>query len=193
MLGAGEAATLVRATARVSAAVFAASLAAAARRLSVGDARGQRGQTPSPRGLTPTGSRLHAARRADIGAFAAFLAAHTIHFAAVLMLAAATGGENIRNAGGWLPTLAAAAAFYASCAVVLRGKLRQAARWTTTGTRRLDVATMAIVWLVFFQAYALRVFQSPWFAALAVVLAAAFALFAAAASRRQPQAERAML
>jgi len=186
MLGAGEAATLVRATARVSAAVFAASLAAAARRLSVGDARGQRG-------LTPTGSRLHAARRADIGAFAAFLAAHTIHFAAVLMLAAATGGENIRNAGGWLPTLAAAAAFYASCAVVLRGKLRQAARWTTTGTRRLDVATMAIVWLVFFQAYALRVFQSPWFAALAVVLAAAFALFAAAASRRQPQAERAML
>jgi len=52
---------------------------------------------------------------------------------------------------------------------------------------------MAILWLVFFQAYALRLFQSAWFAALAVVLAASLALFAAAARPRQPRAERAML
>ena len=169
-----ETALLVRATARVSALVFAASLAAAARRLAAG-------------------TDIRAARRADIAAFGAFLGTHTIHFASVLMLAAATGGENIRDAGGWIPTLAAAGAFYASSASVLRGKLRQTARWATSGARRLDVATMAILWLVFFQAYALRLFQSVWFAALAAVLAASRALFAAAARPRQPQAERAML
>jgi hypothetical protein len=173
-LGVEETAALVRATARVSALVFAASLAAAARRLAAG-------------------ADIRAARRADIAAFAAFLGAHTIHFATVLMLAGATSGENIRHAGGWIPTLAAAGAFYASCAAVLRGRLRQTARWATAGARRLDVATMAILWLVFFQAYALRLFQSAWFAALAVVLAASLALFAAAARPRQPQAERAML
>jgi len=169
--GAEETAVVARLTARVSAAVFAASLVAAARRLAAG-------------GTADVG----AARRADIAAFAAFLAAHTIHFAAVLLLAAATAGENIRSAGGWIPTLVVAAAFYAACGGVLRGKLRPAPRWTTARQRRLDVATMAIVWLVFFQAYALRLLQSAWFTALAAALAASLALFAAAAaSGRRPK------
>jgi len=163
-LGAEETAVVVRLTARVSAAVFAAGLVAAARRLASGE------------------SAAGAARRADIAAFGAFLGAHTIHFAAVLMLAAATSGANIRSAGGWLPTLAVAAAFYAACGAVLRGKLRAAPRWTTAAARRLDVATMAIVWIVFFQAYALRLLQSAWFTALAVALAASLGLYAAAAA-----------
>jgi len=176
-LDADQTALLVRVTARASAAVFAASLVAAARRLADDDSVDAR-----------------AARRADVAAFAGFLTAHTIHFASVLLLAAATGGENIRNAGGWIPTLAAAGAFYVSCGAVLRGKLRQAARWTTAGARRLDIATMAIVWLVFFQAYALRLTQSRWFAALAIVLGASAAMFAtSAAGRRKPQAARVML
>src|SRR5438045_5786347 len=176
-LGAEETAVVVRLTARVSAAVFAVSLLASARRLAAGET-----------------ADVGAARRVDIAAFAVFLAAHTIHFAAVLMLAAASGGANIRGAGGWIPTLVVAAAFYAACGAVLRGKLRAAPRWTAAGPRRLEVATMAIVWIVFFQAYALRLLQSAWFTALAAALAASLAMFATAAARRpKPQAARVLL
>ena len=176
-LGAEETALVVRATARVSAAVFAASLVFAARRLAAGAA-----------------VDVRAARRADVGAFAVFLAAHTIHFASVALLAAATGGQNIRDAGGYIGTFVVAGAFYAACAAVLRGKLRGAPRWTTAAERRTEIGTTAIVWIVFFQAYALRLRQSLWFTALAVGLAAALAMFAAAAARRRkPQAARVLL
>jgi len=176
-LGAEEAALLVRATARVSAAVFAASLVAAARRLAADDAMD-----------------IGAARRADVAAFAAFLAAHTIHFGSVLMLAVATSGQNIRDAGGYSATFVVGAAFYAACAAVLRAKLRTAPRWTTVAQRRTEIGTIAVVWVVFFQAYALRLLQSVWFTALAVALAAALAMFAAAAARRRkPQAARVLL
>jgi hypothetical protein len=157
------AALLVRVTARVSAASFAISLGASASRLGAGAAA------------------LAARRRSDLAAFGLFIAAHTVHFASVALLAWVTEGRNIRDAGGYAATGAAGLAFYAACGAVLRSKARRAARWSATGQRRLEVSTSAIIWIIFFQAYALRLTQSALFAALALALAAALALFLARA------------
>ena len=150
-LDAEQAATLVRVTARVSAVIVATNLLVAARRIGGGG---------SPAAL----------RTADIATFAAFLVSHTIHFICVALLSAATGGENIRNAGGWPLVVAAAAVFYAGAAVVLRIKARPVAGWTSAVQKRLETALLVVVWLVFFQAYALRFTQSWLFAVLAVLL-----------------------
>jgi hypothetical protein len=158
------AALLVRVTARVSAALFAVSLLAAARRLGARD-----------RAAVP------ALRRGDLAAFAAFVAGHTIHFAAVALLAVATAGQNIRDAGGYVATAAVGLAFYAACAGVLRAKARDTAGWTAAGQRRIEIATIVVVWIIFFQAYALRLTQSLLYAALALGLAAALARFLARA------------
>src|SRR5262249_27333220 len=114
-------AIVVRVTARVSAAVFTASLIAAARRLSAGPA-----------------SDVELNRRIDIGAFAVFVLAHTIHFASVGLLAAATGGRTIRDAGGYAGTLLVGAAFYAACGAVLRAKSRTTTRWANAADGSLD-------------------------------------------------------
>jgi hypothetical protein len=172
-----QAALLVRVTARVSAGVFATALVASARRLSAGGTLG-----------------LRRYRRADLACFTLFLVAHTIHFAAVGVLAFASAGQNIRDAGGYAPTAAVAVAFYVACGAVLRAKARTAPRWKTAGERRVEICTSGVLWIVFVQAYALRLAQSWLFAALALVLTGSFALFAAAAARHnQPQDARVML
>ena len=154
-----QAALIVRVTARVSAVVFATSLLAAARRLGA-DAAG-----------------AAATRRADLAAFAAFVTMHTIHFAAVALLAVVTAGQNIRNAGGYTATAIGGLAFYAACAAVVRAKARGGVRWTSVAERRTEVWTSAGVWLIFFQAYALRLGQSLLFVAIAIGLAAALGRF----------------
>lgn len=155
-----DAALLVRVTARVSAVLYAMSLLAGARRLRARDA-----------------AALGAARRDDLAAFGIWIAAHSIHFAAVALLAVVTAGQNIRDAGGYLGTLAVGLAFYTGCGAVVRVKGRPTAGWTAAGQRRLETSIAIVIWIVFFQAYALRALQSPWFATLALVLAAALATF----------------
>jgi hypothetical protein len=150
-LDAEQAAALVRVTARVSAVIVATNLLVAARRIG-------------------GGGSATALRTADLATFAAFLVSHTIHFICVALLGAATGDENIRNAGGWPLVVAAAALFYAGAAVVLRLKARPVAEWPSAGQKRLETGLLVVVWLVFFQAYALRFTQSWLFAVLAVLL-----------------------
>ncbi len=158
-----QAALLVRVTARVSAVIVAANLITATRRAKA------------------EGSGL---RRVDLATFSAFLASHTTHFACVLLLAFATGGENIRNAGGWILVLIAALAFYVGAGAVLRVKMRPGA-WRSARERGVEIVLLVIVWLVFFQAYALRFFDSGLFAALAVLLAYSVAGLLRAALRFQ--------
>ena len=156
---------LVRATARLSAVVVAVNLLTAARRaVTVGSA---------------------ALRTMDVATFLAFLASHTVHFACVWLLAVATGGDNIRRAGGWILVVMAALVFYAGAGVVLVVK-RRPGGWRSARERRLEVGLLVIVWLVFFQAYALRLLQSWLFAALAVLLAYSVAAFLRAALRSEP-------
>jgi len=155
-----DAALLVRVTARVSAVLFAMSLFAGARRLGARDA-----------------ALLGAARRDDLAAFGVWIAAHSIHFAAVALLAFVTAGQNIRGAGGYLATLAVGLAFYAGSGAVVRVKARPSTGWTAAGQRRLETGLAIVIWIVFIQAYARRALQSPWFATLAIGLAAALAAF----------------
>ena len=158
-----QAALIVRVTARVSAVVFATSLLAAARRLGADDAG------------------VSAVRRADLAAFAVFIAMHTIHFAAVALLAVVTAGQTIRDAGGYTATAVGGLAFYAACAAVVRAKARLGIGWTSVAERRTEVWTSTGVWLIFFQAYVLRLGQSLLFVAMAIGLAAALGRFLARA------------
>ena len=160
-----QAAMLVRATARLSAAIVAGNLLVAMRRAEA------------------VGSSSF--RTMDVATFVAFLVSHTVHFACVWLLAVATGGDNIRSAGGWILVVMAALAFYAGAAIVLSVKLRPRG-WRSVSERRLELGLLVIVWLVFFQAYALRLLQSWLFAALAVLLAYSVAGFLRAALRSDP-------
>ena len=160
-----QAAMLVRATARLSAVIVAGNLLAARRRAEAVDSS--------------------ALRTMDVATFVAFLTSHTVHFACVWLLAVASGGDNIRRAGGWTLVFVAALLFYAGAGIVLRVKLRPRG-WRSAGERRLELGLLVIVWLVFFQAYALRLFQSWLFAALAVLLAYSVAGFVRAALRSEP-------
>ena len=160
-----QAALLVRATARLSAVIVAGNLLAAARRAEA--------------------VRAPALRTMDVATFLAFLASHTVHFVCVWLLAAATGGENIRRAGGWVLVVITALVFYAGASAVLRVKLRPRG-WRSARERSLELGLLVIVWLVFFQAYALRLLQSWLFAALAVLLAYSVAAFLRAALRSEP-------
>ena len=89
---------IVRLTARVSAAAFAAALILFA----AGYQHDQR--------------RLWLSTRL----FAAFIVAHTIHFWTVAWLAVVSGGENIRERDGWTVVLTVALLFYTAVFVVLR-------------------------------------------------------------------------
>src|SRR5437867_5080974 len=116
-IDAQQAALLVRVTARVSAAIVAADLVTAARRAA-----------------RPGSAAL---RTADMATFVAFLASHTVHFVCVLLLAAAPGGENIRNSGGWVLVVMAALMFYGGAGMVVRVKLRRLAQ---PRERRVELA-----------------------------------------------------
>jgi len=69
--------------------------------------------------------------------------------------------------------------------IVLRVKLRPRG-WRSVPERRLELGLLVIVSLVFFQAYALRLLQSWFFAALAALLAYSVAGFVRAALRSEP-------
>jgi hypothetical protein len=157
-----RAAWLVRVTARASAVIVAANLIATTHRA---------------RAVATPGLRT-----ADLATFAAFLASHTVHFVCVVLLARATAGENIRNAGGWLSVVVTAIVFYIGAAVVLRAKQRPAG-WRTKKELFAESSLLLVVWIVFFQAYALRSLKSPLFAALAVLLAYSVAGLVRAALR----------
>ena len=160
-----QAALAVRVTARLSAVIVAINLLSATRRAEAVESRGL--------------------RTMYVATFLAFLASHTVHFVCVWLLALATGGDNIRKAGGWVVVILAALVFYAGVAVVLRLKMRPDG-WRNARERRVELALLVIVWLVFFQAYALRLLQSWLFAALAVLLAYSVAAFLRAALRSEP-------
>src|SRR5262245_57931849 len=115
-----QAAMLVRATARLSAVIVAGNLLVAMRRAEAV-------------GSSPL-------RTMDVTTFVAFLASHTVHFACVWLLAVATGGDNIRNAGGWILVVMAALVFYAGAAIVLRVKLRPRG-WRSAGERQIGRAS----------------------------------------------------
>jgi hypothetical protein len=164
-MDAQQAALLVRITARVSAVIVAGNLLAATRRAEA------------------VGSPV--LRTLDVATFVAFLASHTVHFVCVWLLAAATGDDNIRRAGGWALVGMTALVFYAGAGVVLRVKWRPRG-WRNARERRIELGLLVIVWLVFFQAYAFRLLQSWLFAALAVLLAYSVAGFLRAALRSEP-------
>ena len=145
---------IVRVTARISAALFAAALisfAAAARR--------------------------HQGRGPRIRLFIAFLLAHSIHFGAVMWLAALTAGENIRARGGWILVLTVAALFYLAAFSILRAWSRPAAGRAPSRVERLSAhAGVAFVALIFLNSYAARagrmpVYWVPTILLLAVVVA----------------------
>lgn len=131
---------IVRLTARVSAAAFAAAL--------ILFAAGDRQNRP----------RLYFGTRL----FAAFVVAHTIHFLTVAWLAVVTGGENIRERDGWPVVVLVALLFYLAAFSVLRA-------WGDTAmgrpsSRSLSVmANVAVVAIaaVFLNSYLARVARMP--------------------------------
>ena len=113
-------------------------------------------------------------RRVRLGRrlFAAFIGAHTIHFMSVAWLAVVTGGDNIRERDGWSLALTVALLFYVAAFVVVRAWGDVAEGRTSTRSRRVsaDVALVAIA-VAFLNSYLARAVQMPvyWVPALALV------------------------
>jgi hypothetical protein len=130
---------LVRVTARLSAAAFAAALIVFASR---GFHR----------------RRVHRA----VHFLVAFILAHTIHFLAVVWLAVATQGENIQVRGGWVAALIVAGLFYASAFAVMRAWNGLASgRALSSGERLAAYGCVAVIALVFLNSYVARVASLP--------------------------------
>jgi hypothetical protein len=174
-LDAATVAVAVRTTARISAVLLAANLIVAARRLSSG---------PDPTLLRPRRPRrVFQARTLDTSTFAAFLVSHTIHFATVALLALATDGSSIRDAGGWTAAMVVATLFYLGSWGVLRAKQRPTNGWVGTRQRVREMSVLAIVWTVFFLGFLGRSTSSLLFLSLTVALVVALALFTLAGVR----------
>ncbi len=137
----------VRITARVSAFVFFAALAAAA-----------------------ANRRTPIRARAPERLLVAFLVLHTIHFGTVVALAAASTGENIHVRGGWPLNLTLAAVFYLGWFVIWR-VWRDRARGIVV-RRRLsilaDAGAVAIA-TVFLQNFASYAAAAPAFGIVLVI------------------------
>jgi hypothetical protein len=131
--------TIVRVTVRLSAVVFLMALMFFA----IG-ARSQRGL-------------VHARRF-----FAAFIAVHTVHFAAVSSLAAVTASANIDDRGGWPVAIVVATLFYASAFAIL-GSWRGAAagRGSTASSRFGSGLGVLFIAAVFLNSYIARVERMP--------------------------------
>ena len=181
-MDAGQAALLVRATARVSAVILAGNLLVAARRVGRvgGPALRQAQGTPS----LSRGERA-ALRTLDIRLFAAFIVSHTIHFVCVALLTIATAGANIDARAGYAPVIAIGVLFYVGCVVVMRAKLRQSLGWADARQRRIELWSLVAIWLAFFQAYITRLLQSWLFSALAIALLYSMVLFLVRARERR--------
>lgn len=170
-MDAGQAALLVRATARVSAVILAGNLLVAARR--VGGAA-ERDALPATE-----------LRRLDVATFVAFIVSHTIHFVCVGLLTIATAGANIDARTGYAPVIAVGVLFYLACGAALRVKLRCSRVWAQPRNRRIEVWSLVAIWLAFFQAYITRPLQSWLFAALAIGLLYSMLVFLARARQRR--------
>ena len=97
--------------------------------------------------------------------FLAFIGTHTIHFATVLWLAQVTGGQNVRDAGGWVASLIVAALFYAgSCAVLRLWRLRAAGEEVARRLRVASHVAVVFITLIFLSSYVVRALTSPGFA-----------------------------
>jgi len=169
-MDAGQAALLVRATARVSAVILAGNLLVAARR--VGGAA-ERDALPATE-----------LRRLDVATFVAFIVSHTIHFVCVGLLTIATAGANIDARTGYAPVIAVGVLFYLGCVAVMRAKLRQSLGWTDPRQRRVELWSLVAIWLAFLQAYITRLLQSWLFGALAIGLLYSMLVFLARARQR---------
>ena len=106
--------------------------------------------------------------------FAAFLAAHAVHFSIVLLLAYATGGANFRSRGGYPLTIAVGLLFAAGA---VAGILRLRATEPTRALRLAGGLGIGFIWFAFTETSASRAFVSPMFAIPTVVLIAAFLAF----------------
>ena len=141
-------ALLVRLTARVSVAIFAAAL------------------------IVFAAGYQHDRRRLSAGMrlFAGFIVAHTVHFATVAWLAIVTSGENIRERDGWAVVITVAILFYAAVLVVLRAWRRAAMGSSSASLRMANVCIVAIT-AVFLNSYLARVSEMPiyWLPAIGLV------------------------
>lgn len=146
---------LARITARLSATLFVAALFAFA-------------------------ARQRVSTRIAVRLFAAFLAAHGIHFSIVFLLAYATAGANFRARGGY-PLTIAVGLLFAAAAVAAILRLRAG-----DPTRRLRLAGglgIGFIWFAFTETYASRTLISPIFAIPTLLLIAAFVAFLNASRR----------
>ena len=147
---------MVRLTARLSAAAFAAALILFAS------------------GYQHDRRRLSLATRL----FAGFIVAHSIHFLTVIWLAVVTAGENIQERDGWAVVIAVGLLFYVAVFLVLRG-WRDATRGHSPSRGpgvTADVAVVAIA-AVFLNSYLGRVGRMPIFWWPAAALAGTVALY----------------
>lgn len=151
---------LTRITARISATLFAAALLTFA-------------------------ARQRVSARVAVRVFAAFIAAHAVHFSAVFLLAYATSGANLRARGGYPLTITVGALFGASA---VAGLLRLRASEPARGLRLAGGLGIAFIWFAFTLAYGSRAFVSPVFAIPTIVLTVAFLAFLNE-SRRTNKAE----
>ena len=147
---------IVRLTARVSAAAFAAAL------------------------ITFPAGYQHNQRRRSLGTrlFGAFIVAHTIHFGTVAWLAVVAGGENIRERDGWTVALAVPLLFYAAVFTVLRAWRDAALERTSSRSLRVmaNVAILAIA-VVFLNSYVARIERRPVYWLPAISLGGIVALY----------------
>jgi hypothetical protein len=152
---------LVRITARTSAVIFVAALAAG-----VVDLLAPPSSSFSRRGW---GWKL-------VGVV---IISHTIHFGFVAALAIETHGQNVINRGGWFPTSVVGVLFYGATigALVLR-PVSPAER--TIRNLGWDTAFSTLVGLAFLETYLGRFGKSPLFTVMAALLAGAMLAFVAA-------------
>ena len=152
---------LVRITARISAVIFVAALAAGGADL-----------------LAPPSSSFS---RRGVGwkLIGAVIVSHTIHFGFVAALAVETHGQNVMNRGGWILTSVVGVLFYVATigALVLR-RVSPAER--TIQNLAGDTAFSILVGLAFLETYLGRVGKSPLFTVMAALLASALLAFVAA-------------
>jgi hypothetical protein len=146
---------IVRLTARLSAAIFAAALMLSAA------------------GYQHDRRRLFGARL-----FAGFVVAHTIHFVTVAWLAVVTAGENIRGRDGWAVVVTVALLFYMAVLLVLRASGDAAVGHSSSRSLRVtaNVAVVAIA-AVFLNSYRARVVRMPVYWLPALGLAGIVALY----------------
>ena len=150
--------TVVRMTARASAAVFAGALVCFAL-----------ANPNSPAKLLPA-----------VRLMAAFLLVHTIHFAAVLWLAWWTAGHNIEERGGWPLMLAVATVFYGAAFTILRRWNQLRSGRVLHGRQRLAVTSgVAFIAALFLNSYVSRAVSTPIFWLPAISIAAAGVLYLA--------------